>query len=53
MPDFRLNDVPGNPGLKSNFRNMGMELPASLPRQSVDDFLKKTGDAALYTALFL
>ena len=41
MPDFRLNDVPGNPGLKSNFRNMGMELPVSLPRQSVDEFLKE------------
>lgn len=38
---FRLDDVPGNPGLRTKFQNMGMELPASLLRQSMDEFLKE------------
>ena len=35
---FRLDDVPGNPGLRTKFKNMGMTLPDSLLRRSMDDF---------------
>ncbi len=38
---FRLDDVPGNPGLRTKYRNMGMDLPASLLRKSMDEFLKE------------
>ena len=35
---FRLDDVPGNPGLKSKFQKMEMDLPNSLLQQSMDEF---------------
>lgn len=38
---FRLDDAPGNPGLKSKFSRMGMEMPASLLKRSMTDFFRE------------
>ena len=38
---FRLEDIPGNPGLKSKFQKMEMTLPNSLLQQSMDEFFEE------------
>lgn len=38
---FTLDDTPGNPGLRSKYRKMGMELPPSLLDGSMEAFLRE------------
>ena len=38
---FRLEDMPGNPGLKTKFSRMGMELPPSLLKRSMQEFFRE------------
>lgn len=38
---FNLEDVPGNPGLKTKFSCMGMQLPASLLQRSMEAFFQE------------
>ena len=38
---FCLEDMPGNPGLKTKFSRMGMELPPSLLKRSMQEFFRE------------